>query len=78
MGCSYFFAYSWKLPFAVEPFLLTLDNFGFFYLQLEASLLTSLAFLLTVEASLLTSLAFYLQLELYSGKVRLIRAFRNW
>ena len=33
-GCS-FFAYSWKLPAYSRVFLLTVDNFSFFYLQLE-------------------------------------------
>ena len=47
------FAYSWKLPSYSGAFLLTVDNFRVFCLQLEL-LLTILAFLLTVGASLLT------------------------
>ena len=34
IGCG-FFAYSWKLPACNGAFLLTIDNFSFFYLQLE-------------------------------------------
>ena len=52
-GCG-FFAYSWKLPAYSGAFLLTVDNFSFFDLQLELCLLTVLAFLLTVGAFLLT------------------------
>ena len=65
-GCS-FFAYSWKLP----AYNWKLPA----YLQLIilAFLLTVGAFLLTVLASLLTVGAFFA----YSGKVRLIRAFRD-
>ena len=60
-------------------FLLTIGSFlltvELFYLQL-----TVLAFLLTVGAFVLTIIAFYLQLVgafLLSGKVHLIRAFRD-
>ena len=63
-GCG-FFAYSWKLPAAVELFHLQLTILAF--------LLTIGAFLLTILASLLTVGAFFS----YSGKVRLIRALRD-
>ena len=33
-GCS-FFAYNWKLPAYSGAFLLTVDNFSFFYLLFE-------------------------------------------
>ena len=64
-GCS-FFAHSWKLPAYNGAFLLTVANFSF--------LLTVEAFLLTILASLLTIGAFFA----YSGKVRLIRALRDF
>ena len=54
MGCG-FFAYSWKLPAYSGAFLLTVDNFSFFFLPtVGAFLLTVLAFVLTVGAFLLT------------------------
>ena len=67
-------------PFADAAFLLTVGSFlltvDLFYLQL-----TILAFSLTVGASLLTALAFFTyswNFFAYSGKVRLIRALRDY
>ena len=63
-GCG-LFAYSWKLPAYSSAFHLQLTILAF---QLTVG-----AFLLTVLASLLTVGGFFA----CSGKVRLIRAFRD-
>ena len=63
-GCG-FFAYSWKLPAYSGAFLLTVDNFSFFTYS-WSFLAYSFSFF-TYSWSFLA----------YSGRVRLIRAFRD-
>ena len=60
-----FFTYNWKLPAYSGPFLLTVDNFSFFYYS-WSFFDYNISFLLTVGAFLLTV-----------GKFLLIRALKD-
>ena len=65
LGCG-FFAYSWKLPAYSRAFLLTVDNFSFF------------AYSWSFFAYSFSFFAYSWSFFAYSGKVRLLRALRDY